>query len=170
MARTGSVIGVIVVVLIIAIWLYTRWTVQTNLPPINTDRYKVIGVIDFSNQHKGPNFNNVRQGIDPVLVVDHTQPYYGQLIAKNALAANNPTLDTFHLQLNDDNKDGLLDNEDAIWSHLYILVYDRDTQNYAVKSLPAVGIRAIVLKHLTRHGNHTVILSNGAERTLYELR
>lgn len=148
--------------------IYQWWTKSNTLPPINNDNYKVVGIIDFADKHNGPDYERVRKGEDAVLVVDHTQPYYGHLMAKNPETANDPYSDIFRLQIYDETGDGILDNEDSIWSHLSVLVYDPDTATYTVKSLATVGIHAIILKHLTPHGNHVVILSNGAQRTLYE--
>lgn len=170
MTRTWIVVFIVFLALILGIWaMKHQWNHPTHIPPINDDNYKVIGIIDLDNKHQGPDYQSVKDGIDPVLAVDHTQPFYGQLMAKNPETANDPYSDIFRLQIYDENNDGFLDNQDPIWTHLHILVYNSETKTYEIKPLEAAGIRAILLKHLTKYGNHMVILSNGAERTLYEV-
>lgn len=127
-----------------------------------------IGVIDMDTDH-GVDMNGVVEGQDVLLTIDYTNPLFIQLV-QNTLQTN-PLLNLNQFEVGDydANKDGLLNEEDPIYPFLHVIYIDPSQGGYETKSLASAGIRAIKIEHLTPHGNHEVILSDGSTRTLYEI-
>ncbi len=169
---TSTAKRILLIVILISIPFIAWWFMgvvhqKTTLPQLPPE-YQKIGIINMAFDHpiKMP---NVLNGVDPLLVITRTSPYYEDIMQRAKALGNTSTDIRFEISLYDSNKDGLIDNEDPIWRFLYVIIFKDNGQNYDVKTLDEIGIRAILLKHITPKSNHTVILSDGSERVLFEL-
>lgn len=155
-------------VIAIALGVYHFETEQNwTIPPLGPD-YKVIGIVDMDDDHH-IDLSRLRNGDDVLLVVARNNLYYNKIMDLTKRLGNVVTENTrFELALVDENQDKIIDVEDPVWQYLYAVIFSNDGQTYEMKPLLQVGIRGILLKHLTPEGNHTVLLSDGSERTLYE--
>lgn len=152
----------IIVVLSVGFWLYQKYEASVLIATI-TDNYKPIGVIDLDYDH-GINVDDIKTGEDVVLVIDKAYPNYGTMMSKSAQLGSK----RFELGFDTAARDGLIDSQDPMWGFLYIVLFSNDGRSYVLKPLKMAGIHGIVLKHLTPEGNHTVLLTDGSMRTLYE--
>lgn len=151
-------------------WRRVNYGVNENftIPTTLTSNYKIIGVIAMSNSN-APSKSDIENGDAIYLVVSRNSPYYSKVMSITQQIEKVVTENTrFELALADENHDQIVDSEDPIWTSLFAVIFVNSGENYQIKSLPQVGIRAILLKHITPTGNHTVILSDGTERTLFE--
>lgn len=139
----------------------------TTIPPLPPEYYK-IGVVNMDYDHP-IKINNVLDGDDPLIVIFTASPYYTQIMNLARQLGNTSPDIRFELSLYDSNKDQLIDSEDPIWRYLYAIIFKDQGRGYDVKTLDEIGIHAIALRHITPKGNHTVILSDGSERILFEL-
>ncbi len=126
------------------------------------------GIIDMDYDH-GVDVNRILKGEDVLLVVDYANPLFRGIVQKTILDKPLMALAEFEIGDFDTNGDGVLNQEDDIYRYLHILYFNPNGQGYYIKNLPASGIRGIQIKHLTTHGNHKVIMSDGSTRTLYEI-
>lgn len=153
-----------VFILIGGIYLYQTLFRTDVLPPIENN-LKILGVIDMDKSHT-ISVPSVKKGDDILLVLD-----YPRFV--NVFQPAHPEFAQFYSQPFDilyfgSNKEGVLDNTDPLWPFLHVVVFTDNGRTYQVRRLGEAGIRAILLKHLTPEGNHTVLLSDGDERILYE--
>lgn len=169
---TSTAKRILLIVILISIPFIAWWFMgvvhqKTTLPQLPPE-YQKIGIINMAFDHP-IKMSNVLNGVDPLLVITRTSPYYEDIMQRAKALGNTSTDIRFEISLYDSNKDGLIDNEDPIWRFLYVIIFKDNGQNYDVKTLDEIGIRAILLKHITPKSNHTVILSDGSERVLFEL-
>lgn len=156
---------IFIVVVSAFVFFYKKWNEPQHITPINRN-LQLLGVIDMDGNH-GIDLQKVTKGDDVLLVLDKNgylnqfmpnHPEYSQYYSK-----------PFDLVYFDPDGEGVIDSEDPLWNYLYIVIYDDDGQTYQVRTLHQAGIYAILTKHLTARGNHSVMLSDGGTRILYEV-
>lgn len=163
-----ALIAALVILIVVAIpvfLFYDKFTYKPNIMPLNRD-FQLLGVIDMDTDH-GVDLKRVLSGDDVLLVLDRdgydsqfvpNHPEYNQFYSK-----------PFDLVYFDPDGEGVLDSEDPLWNYLYVVIYGNDGETYQVRRLREAGIHAILTRHLTAHGNHAVLLSDGDTRILYEV-
>lgn len=168
LARRIMILLAIAAIIILGWWLYNNYQEQ-NLPiPAISEDYQKIGIVNMALDHP-IKIQNVLAGNDLLIVINRDSPYYKNIISLARQLGNYGSDIRFELSLYDSNQDSIIDNEDPIWGDLRAIVFTDNGRSYVVKTLPEVGIHGILLKHITPKGNHTVLLSDGSERVLFEL-
>lgn len=166
----GKTWAIIIILLLIIVgtfvYLHEQWTEPLNIMPINKD-FQLLGVIDMDSNHNGINLRKVVSGDDVLLVLDKNG-YLTQFIP------NHPEYTEYYskpfdLVYFDPDGEGVLDSEDTLWNYLYVIIYTDDGATYQVRTLHQAGIHAILTKHITEHGDHKILLSDGDTRILYEV-
>jgi hypothetical protein len=122
---------------------------------------KWIGVIDLDSDHC-IDFTGIAKGEDALLLVDYYNPLIQPIL-------QNKALNLLEIADFDSDNDGVLNEQDPIFRLLRIIIFNPYGQGYEVKTLDRAGIRGIRVKHIAQNSNHQAVLSDGSERTLYEI-
>jgi hypothetical protein len=156
-----------IIIILIFVWLATYSFFHRPLVHHISPDLQVIGIIN--NEGHSISNEEVLNGEDGVLVVDHVGTLYQQIIQKipqARLLNQEEVFNLNNLHLFDQNSDGLITAQDPIFEHLLVIRFYHNGEQNEIKSLAAAGIKSIYIK-TTPTGDHEVLMSDGSTRTLY---
>lgn len=126
-----------------------------------------IGVIEMDNAPL--TLESILNGENTLLVVDHVNLLYGQIIQKIPQARYFTTEELFNLanlHLFARQKNGTITAKQPIFSHLFILKFYDNGREYEIKSLAAAGIQEISVNNASMNGRYTLLMKDGTQNSL----
>ncbi len=133
---------------------------------LNSDLH-IIGVIAQDNSHSITK-ESILNGEDSILVIDHASLLYQKYLQKIPQAKYLTPDDFFNvnnLHLLDEDNNSMITPKDRIYNHLFVIRFSSRAQE-TIQSLPAAGIKKIIIDNSAPEGNYSVLLADGTFRTL----
>lgn len=130
---------------------------------------QVIGIVN-ADGNAAVTKESLFNGDDSILLIDHTQLLYQQLLQKipqTEYFSPDEVFNLNNLHLLDKDGDGQITEKDPIFEHLFILRFYNKGYEEDVQSLSAAGIKAISINSAGQEGGHTITLNDGSKRALY---
>lgn len=160
-------ISVGVAFLLLFLLAFNHWHKPTE-HQLNPD-LEWLGIIDL-NDNNEVDLKEILNGGAVVLVVDHATELYHKLtqkIPQTTQLQTSEMLNLINLHLLDADNNGVIDNKDPIFQHLYAIKFTHDGEDHDIQPISAIGVRNIYVQRRTPTGNHIVTMSDGSQRTLY---
>lgn len=165
MEKRSWIIFIVLIILFLIVLIGYKSCIESDaIAPLNPS-LRMLGVIDMDKNH-GIDIEGLKRGDDILLVLDRNG--FNRVFVPAHPELSDAYSKPFDLQYYG-GFDGLIDNESPIWPYLYVVVYGDNGKAYQVKHLSDAGIHEITSHHLTPKGDHTVLLTDGDSRILYEV-